>query len=169
VIDGHAEPTSASLRPLPDPAGPVGVTLAAMVKADRKFDPAKFLAGAEHAFRMIVAAFAAGERTRLRSLLADETYSAFERAISAREAAGETQRTEIREIEEVMITDASLSGSLASIVVRFVSRQVNLTLDKTGQPVAGTDAVTEIADVWTFERRMGETDLTWRLAAARSA
>lgn len=169
VIDGHAEPAAARARPLPDPAGPVGRTLASIAAADRKFDPAQFLAGAEHAFRMIVAAFAAGDRARLRPLLADETYAAFERVIGAREAAGETQRTEIREIEEVTVTDASLSGSLASIVVRFVSRQVNLTLDKAGQPVAGTDAVTEIADVWTFERRLGQADLTWRLAAARSA
>jgi predicted lipid-binding transport protein (Tim44 family) len=118
---------------------------------------------------MIVSAFASGDRSRLRPLLADDTYGAFERVISAREAAGETQRTEVREIEEVTITDASLLGSVAAITVRFVSRQVNLTLDKAGQPVAGTDAVTEIADVWTFERRLGQTDLTWRLAAARSA
>ncbi len=168
VIDGHAEPAAAHARPLPDPTGPIGRTLAAMREADRRFDAAQFLAGAEHAFRMIVAGFAAGDRVRLRSLLADQTYGAFERVIAAREEAGETQRTEIREIEEVTITDATLSGSLASIVVRFVSRQVNLTLDKAGNPVAGTDAVTEIGDVWTFERRLGQSDLTWRLAAARS-
>jgi predicted lipid-binding transport protein (Tim44 family) len=168
VIDGHAEPAPASTRALPDPAGPVGRTLSAMREADRRFDPAQFLAGAEHAFRMIVAAFAAGDRTRLRQLLADETYAAFERVISAREAASETQRTEIREIEEVTISDATLSGLLASITVRFVSRQVNLTVDKAGNPVAGTDAVTEIGDVWTFERKLGQSDLTWRLSAARS-
>ncbi len=169
VIDGHAEPAATHTRPLPDPAGPVGRTLAAISRVDRRFEPVQFLTGAEHAFRMIVAAFASGDRSRLRPLLADDTYGAFERVISAREAAGETQRTEVREIEEVTITDASLLGSVAAITVRFVSRQVNLTLDKSGQPVAGTDAVTEIADVWTFERRLGQTDLTWRLAAARSA
>jgi predicted lipid-binding transport protein (Tim44 family) len=104
----------------------------------------------------------------LRQLLADDTYTAFERVVSAREAAGEAQRTEICEIDEVTIADAHLSGSLASIVVRFVSRQVNLTVDKAGHPIAGTDAVTEIGDVWTFERRLGQPDLTWRLSAARS-
>jgi predicted lipid-binding transport protein (Tim44 family) len=169
VIDGHAEAPAGKGRDLPDPAGPVGRTLAAMREQDRRFDPAQFLAGAEQAFRMIVGAFAAGDRARLRSLLADDTYQAFERVVAAREAAGETQRTEIRAIEEVTITDAKLSQTMASIVVRFVSSQVNLTLDKAGAPVAGTDAVTEIGDVWTFERRLGEADLTWRLASARSA
>ncbi len=168
VIDGHIDAAAAGSRALPDPAGPVGRALSAMREADRRFDPAQFLAGAEHAFRIIVAAFAAGDRARLRQLLADETYAAFERVISAREAAGETQRTEIREIEEVTISDARLSGSLATIAVRFVSRQVNLTIDKAGNPTAGTDAVTEIGDVWTFERRLGQPDLTWRLSAARS-
>jgi len=169
VIDGHAEAAPAGLRAVPDPAGPVGRTLVAIRELDRRFDPAQFLAGAEHAFRMIVAAFAAGDRVRLRSLLADETYGAFERVISAREAASEQQRTEIRKIDEVSIIDATLSGAVATIVVRFVSNQVNLTLDKAGHPVAGTDAVTEIGDVWTFERRLGQADLTWRLSAARSA
>ncbi len=168
VIDGLAEPAQAGARSLPDPAGPVGRTLAAIRAADKRFDAAQFLSGAEHAFRMIVTAFAAGDRDRLRTLLAAETYAAFERVIAAREQAGETQRTEIREIEETTITDATLSGQDASIVVRFISRQVNMTTDKSGNPVAGTDAVTEISDIWTFERRLGQPDLTWRLATAHS-
>ncbi len=169
VIDGKVEPAPAGVRPLPDPAGPIGRTLAAMQSADRRFDPTQFLTGAEHAFRMIVAAFADGDRARLRPLLADETYAAFERVIAARVAAGEHQRTEIREIEEISITDASLDGALATIVVRFVSRQINITTDRAGVPVAGTDAVTQIADIWHFERRLGQPDLTWRLTDARSA
>jgi predicted lipid-binding transport protein (Tim44 family) len=118
---------------------------------------------------MIVAAFAAGDRVKLRPLLAEETYAAFERVITAREAAGETQRSDINAIEEATITDAQLAGSRATLTVRFVSRQVNITLDRTGNPVAGTDAVTEISDLWSFVRDLGQPDLTWRLAAARSA
>jgi predicted lipid-binding transport protein (Tim44 family) len=169
VIDGQAEAARAVGRVLPDPDGPVGRTLAAIHAADKRFDPAQFLSGAEHAFRMIVSAFAAGDRARLRTLLADETFSAFERVIAAREEAGETQRTEIREIEEATMTDAALSGQDASITVRFVSRQVNMTSDKSGNPVAGTDAVTEISDLWRFQRRLDQPDLTWRLASAHSA
>ncbi len=169
IIDAKADPGPSHVRPLPDPAGPVGRTMAAMQGIDRRFDPAQFLAGAEHAFRMIVGAFAAGDRARLRPLLADDTYQAFDRVIAAREAAGETQRSEIRSIDEATITDAALAGSRATITVRFVSRQVNLTLDSAGAPVTGTDAVTEISDLWSFERDLAQGDLTWRLSAARSA
>ncbi len=168
-----AEPVQAA-RALPESNGPVGRTMAAMQAQDRRFDPAQFLAGAEQAFRLIVAAFAAGQRDRLRPLLTPETFAAFEGVIAAREAEGHTQRTEIRAIEEATITDAQLAGSLATITVRFISSQVNISLDAAGNPVAGTDAVTEIHDVWSFERNLvtqpGEQpDLTWRLSAARSA
>ena len=168
LADAKADPATVA-RPLPDPSGPVGRTMAAMRGVDRRFDAAQFIAGAEHAFRMIVDAFAAGDRMRLRPLLADATYQSFEGVIAAREAAGETQRTEIRGIDEVTVTDAALSGAHAAVTVRFMSRQVNLTSDKAGQPVSGTDAVTEISDLWTFERDLAGTDLTWRLTAARSA
>lgn len=168
VTGGQVEP-AANARALPDAAGPVGRTMAAMQGVDRRFSPAQFLAGAEHAFRMIVAAFAAGERDRLRPLLSADTFTAFESVIAAREAAGHTQRTDLRAIEEVTITDAVLTDSLATLSVRFVSTQVNITSDAAGQPVAGTDAVTEIHDLWSFERDLAQPDLTWRLAAARSA
>lgn len=169
VPAGAKEQALPAVRPLPDAAGPVGRTLTAMQNEDRRFDPAQFLAGAEHAFRMIVTAFAAGERDRLRPLLTPETFAAFEGVIAAREAEKHTQRTEIRTIDEATITDAQLSGSLATITVRFVSAQVNISADAAGQPVSGTDAVTEIQDLWSFERDLGQPDLTWRLSAARSA
>ncbi len=57
-----------------------------MQAVDRSFDPAGFLDGAEKAFRLVVAAFASGDRATLRNLLADDTYRAFDQAISAREA-----------------------------------------------------------------------------------
>jgi predicted lipid-binding transport protein (Tim44 family) len=160
---------STTNRVVPDPATPVGQVLTQMRALDRSFDPARFLSGAEHAFRLIVTAFAAGDRTALRTLLADDTYRGFEQAISARESAGHTQVSEIRGMHSMTIEDAALRGSVASIVVRLVSDQTSVTNDKSGHPVAGADAVTEITDLWTFERDLAQTDPTWRLVAARSA
>jgi predicted lipid-binding transport protein (Tim44 family) len=165
IIEGHAEaPPAAPQRPLPDPASPVGQTLARMREIDRGFDPQRFLEGAEGAFRLIVANFTAGDRARLRPLLTEDTFTAFEGAIAAREAAGETQRTEIRAVTAATIEEAKLLGTLAAITVRFVSDQINLTLGKDSQPVAGTDAVTEIVDLWTFERQLDAPGPAWRLA-----
>ncbi len=170
VIEGRAEPVAATpSRPVPDPASSVGQTLAHMHAIDPTFDASRFLDGAEKAFRIIVAAFASADLTALRSLLSDDTYRAFAQAIEARVAAGHEQVSELRRIETVEIEAAELRGTAAVVTVRFVSDQVSLTRDKDGNPVAGTDAVTEITDLWTFERDLATRDPTWRLIAARSA
>jgi predicted lipid-binding transport protein (Tim44 family) len=170
IIDGRAEPVAPSAhRPVPEPVSALGQTLARMQQVDRSFDAAAFLDGAEKAFRLIVAAFAAGDRATLRNLLADDTYNAFEQAISTREAASHQQVSEIRAIPGVSIEAAELNGTVAHITVKFISDQISLTRDQSGNPVAGTDAVTEITDLWTFERDLSSSDPTWRLVAARSA
>lgn len=167
VIDAVAE-QDAPARALPDAGSPAGQTLARMRTLDPAFDPQHFLTGAEAAFRMIVTAYAAGDRTTLRPLLSDDTYRGFEGAIAARETAGETQRGEIRAIHAVAIEAATLRGNTADITVRLVSDQINETLDRDGKPVAGTDAVTEITDLWTYERELAQPDPAWRLVAAQS-
>ena len=168
IIEARAETASAT-RPVPDPASPTGQALAHMQALDHKLNPAGFLGGAEQAFRLIVTAFAAADRATLRTLLSAETFSAFDAAIAAREAAGHTQHSEIRAIPAATIEAAELRGNIASITVRFVSDQISFTSDASQNPVAGTDAVTEITDLWTFERDLTSPDPTWRLVSARSA
>ncbi len=173
VVEGRAEPAAAA-RPLPDANSPVGQRLAAIKSVERSFEPASFLRGAETAFRRIVEAFAAGDRTALRPLLTEAAFQSFEGAITAREAAGQTQRGEVKAIQQATIEQAQLveggpgGGKKALIEVRFVSDQISMTIGADGQPITGTDAVTELADRWVFERLFpGET--TWRLGEARAA
>jgi len=158
-------PSAASSWAVPDPRSPPGQALSRISAADRSFAAGRFLDGAEGAFRMIVAAFASGDRRALRELLGDDTYAGFEQAITACEAAGETQRNEIRSMAQVAIEAADLRGSIADITVRFVSDQVNLRTDPQGGVVVGSDAVTEIVDLWTFQRDLASSDPTWRLVA----
>lgn len=169
VIEGRAEASPPVARDLPDPNGAVGQTLARLRSVDANFDAAGFLAGAEKAFRIIVAAFASGDRATLRGLLNDETFNAFEQAIGVREAAAQTQVSSIHAVHSATIEGAELRGTTGTITVRFVSDQTSLTQDKDGHPVIGTDAVTEITDIWTFERDLSARDPAWRLVSARSA
>jgi predicted lipid-binding transport protein (Tim44 family) len=169
VIEGVAERPAGPARPLPDPASPAGQALARMQRVDRSFSAVRFLEGAEAAFRLIVGAFAAGQRDTLRPLLSPDTFRAFDTAITERETNGETQRTEVRAIQSATIEAADLRGTTADITVRFVTDQVNLTTGRDGTVLHGTDAVTEISDLWTFERDLAASDPTWRLVAARSA
>ena len=175
VIEGRAvKVPDPPRRALPDPASPTGQTLIAIQRIDPQFDPARFLDGAEAAFRRIVTAFAAGERTALAPLLTTDTFNAFTTAMAAREASGETQTSEIKTILDVIIEHATLrpgpaNNQIADITVRFVSHQVNMVKDKDGKPVSGSDGITELADIWGFERVLGSAEPTWRLASAQSA
>ncbi len=168
VIEGVAERTVPT-RPLPDPASPAGQALTRMQRADHGFSAVRFLDGAEQAFRIIVGAFASGQRDVLRNLLSADTYRDFDAAIAAREANRETQRTEVRAVHAATIEAADLRGRTADITVRFVTDQVSQTIAADGSVMHGTEAVTEIVDLWTFERELGSADPTWRLVAARSA
>jgi predicted lipid-binding transport protein (Tim44 family) len=160
--------TDGARRVLPASSSAAGQNLSRIAAADPSFEPNGFLDGAEGAFRMVVAAFAQGDRQTLRSLLSDDTYAGFEQAVTARENAGESQRTEIRAMQELGIEAAALNGDTAEVTVRFVSDQVNITT-RNQEIVAGADAVTEVVDIWTFQRDVSQKDPTWKLTATRSA
>lgn len=167
ILDGQALPVATG-HPVPDPRSALGERLMQIVNRTPDFDPPKFLTQAETAFRTIVTAFAAGDRATLQTWLTPGVYQTFEAAIATREAAQERHRTEIKAIRSALIEDSQLLGDQAAIIVRFVSDQINVTLDASGQPKSGTDQVTELVDLWTFERDLKAKDPAWRLAAARS-
>jgi predicted lipid-binding transport protein (Tim44 family) len=170
IIEGRAEPvpTPPAATHMPEAGTPAAQALAAMRNIDRNFDPARFLAGADQAFRIIVRAFAVGDRPALRPLLGDETYAAFDHAIAAREKSGDTQVSEIKSIQSIDIIDAAVRGRVGSMTVRIASDQMSYATDKDGRHTTGTDALTEIIDLWTFERDLSQQDPTWRLVAVRS-
>jgi predicted lipid-binding transport protein (Tim44 family) len=168
-VAAPAQPAPVSQRAVPEPVSALGQTLTQMTAIDRSFSPATFVDGAEKAFQIIVHGFAAGDRAALQPLLGEETWKAFDLAITEREKAGHTQITEVRSIHGITIETAELVGTVASIGLRIVSDQVNMTQTQSGQVLAGTDAVTEITDLWTFEHDLAQPNPIWHLVAARSA
>ncbi|GAA0585027.1 Tim44/TimA family putative adaptor protein [Craurococcus roseus] len=153
----------AGRRVIPDRRAPAGQALVRIQGVDAGFDPSRFLDGAEAAFRMVVQAFASGDRATLQALLSSDVYAGFAKALDAREAAGERQRTELRAVHEVAIEAADLRGTVADITVRFVTDQINMTTGRDGDVVLGSDAVTELTDLWTFQRDLSSADPTWKL------
>ena len=58
---------------------------------------------------------------------------------------------------------------LASVTVKFVSEQVNVTTDAGGKTVDGdASQVTTVTDIWTFSRNTRTRDPNWSLVATRS-
>lgn len=136
----------------------------AIVAADPSFDVARFLEGAQAAYRMVLEAFWSGDREELRHLVGEEVLGSFEDAITAREAVGEKLDNRLVRIDRAVIEDALLAGKVASVSVRFDADITAITRNEGGDVVAGTlnDAV-ETHDVWTFRRTLGSDDPNWLL------
>ena len=137
----------------------------AIVSADPHFDVARFLEGAQAAYRMILEAFWKADREELAYLVGDDVRATFEQAIAEREAAGHKLDNRLIRVERAVIESASLDRKLASITVRFDADIAAVTRNEEGEVIAGslTDAV-ETHDVWTFRRTLGSDDPNWLLA-----
>jgi predicted lipid-binding transport protein (Tim44 family) len=142
----------------------------AIVAADPAFDVARFIEGAQAAYRMVLEAFWKGDREELAFLADDEVRKAFEAAIDEREAAGHTLDNRLVAIERAAIEDARLDGKVAEIEIRFDAFIASVTRDKAGELIGGSmsDAV-PTNDVWTFQRDLKSRDPNWRLVETDEA
>lgn len=149
--------------------GDVKAGLTQIRVADPSFDPDYFLQGARGAFEMIVDAFARGDKETLRPLLADSVYAGFAAAIDERLQQGHELETNLVNLQAVEIVEAVMAGSLARVTVRVASEQINVTRDAAGEVVEGDPStITEVVDLWTFERDTRISDPNWRLVGTRT-
>ena len=140
--------------------------LDAIAAADSGFDAKHFITGARAAYEMVVTAFAAGDRRQLRGLLSREVYDGFDAHIGGRESRGETLETKFISIDSSAITAAELRNRTAQITVRFVSKLVSATRDRSGAVIDGnSEKVTDVTDVWTFARDVSSRDPNWKVVA----
>ena len=162
---------AAPLNPLAIDPGPAPESLAgnlhAIAAADPSFDDKSFLKGARMAFEMIVQAFAAAERGALKNLVSERLYNAFEKAITARESAGEKLEMRMLSLRDADITAARLEGGhIAFITVQFVSDQRKITIRADGSREDG--GLAQLTDSWTFRRDTQSRDPNWVLVETRA-
>jgi predicted lipid-binding transport protein (Tim44 family) len=164
------------LPPRPAPAAPASfaspldAALAQIRQADPNFDPDRFLEGARGAFEMIVSAFAQGDTTALRPLLSNDVFENFAAAIKGRQEAKQTLETSLIGIKSAEILEARMEGRTAFVTAKFVSDQVNVTRNASGEIVDGdSNRVAAITDVWTFARSTRSSDPNWALVQTSEA
>jgi predicted lipid-binding transport protein (Tim44 family) len=166
------EPAATAPEPKTPAAEPSGLAfeqgaaagIRAIISADSSFDVARFLEGAQAAYRMVLEAFWKGDRDELSYLVGEQVRETFEAAIAEREAAGQKLDNRLVAIERAAIEDARLTGRTAEIDVRFDAFVVAVTRNAEGELVAGSlsDAI-PTHDVWTFRRTLGAPDPNWLL------
>ena len=166
------EPAATAPEAKTQPAEPSGFAfdqsaaagIRAIISADSSFDVARFLEGAQAAYRMVLEAFWKGDRETLGQLVDNDVRQTFETAIAEREAAGHKLDNRLVAIERAAIEEARLERRIAEIDVRFDAFVVAVTRDADGELVAGSlsDAI-PTHDVWTFRRTLGSQDPNWLL------
>ena len=167
-----AEPAATAAEGSADRAGMPGLVyeeraaggIRAIIAADPGFDVARFLDGAQAAYRMILEAFWKGDEAELRNLVGDEVRESFLASIAERQAAGHRLDNRLVRIDRAVIDDAVLEGREASVSVRFDADIAAVTRNEAGEVIAGStsDAV-PTNDVWTFRRTIGTDDPNWLL------
>ncbi len=142
----------------------------AIISADSSFDVARFVEGAQSAYRMVLEAFWKGDREELGYLAAPSVREAFEAAINEREQAGHMLENRLVAIERAAIEDARLDGKEAEIDVRFDAYVAAVTRNAEGELIAGSlsDAI-PTNDLWTFRRTLGSANPNWVLVETDQA
>ena len=162
-------PMPAPPPPTATPVASVAAGLAEIRGTDPGFDPGEFLEGARGAFAIIVDAFAAGDKDRLRPLLDGEVFGGFAAAIDERKAAGDTMETRVVAVRHLDISEAGIGGTTARVTVKLVSEQINLLRAHDGSVVDGDpDRPVEKTDFWSFARDTRSPDPNWVLVATGS-
>ena len=151
------------------PAALSGSGISAIKKADPSFQEDQFIQGAASAFAMVLTAFAEGDLSQLRRLLGYDLFNEFSDAIRERNAENESLSLVIDEIEDVQILDGEMADGIASVTVRFVSKQTRRLFDGEGNEIVDDASVNEaVIDVWTFERDTQIADPNWKLVETSS-
>lgn len=165
------EAARASVPAADRPAQPLdeGVTvsgLAAVKARDPAFDVGQFLGGAKSAYQMIVKAFAEGDRTTLRNLLAPSVMASFDAAIAQRESEGRTETVEFSQPPRADLDRAEVKATdLARLTVRFLAEFRSRSKGPEGEAVDDR----RTAELWTFERNLKSRDPNWTLVHVDAA
>ena len=148
---------------------PLANGLTNIQRADPSFNPGEFMEGAATAFEMILNAYSAGETSVLKNLLSPDVYGNFAKAIRDREQAGEVLEDTLVDIKNAEIVEAFMESRQAAVTIKFISEQVNVTRDESGDVVDGNpNAIITVTDFWTFGRDTRSKDPNWTLVATRS-
>jgi predicted lipid-binding transport protein (Tim44 family) len=162
AVEKAAEPREPVTKPFEGNAEP---GIRAIIAAEPGFDVARFVDGAQAAYRMILESFWKGDEESLGDLVSPDVARAFGDAVTARKEAGQVLDNRLVSIERATITGATLNGKDARITMRFDALIAAVTRDAEGNVIAGsTSDALETHDVWTFARTLRSSDPNWKLS-----
>ncbi|WP_118134194.1 Tim44/TimA family putative adaptor protein [Oceanicella sp. SM1341] len=156
-IAAHAEPGSATAK-----------ALMAMKDVEPNFNVSEFMGGARQAYEMIVTGFEKGDLSGLERLLSPEVRGGFEEVIAQRKAAGLTVEANFVGVRSARLVAAEFDPktSVAELTLELVGELFVVVRNEAGEVVEGDpNHPHQQTDMFTFERRLGQSDPNWVLVA----
>ena len=120
-------------------------------KTINTFDHKQFLEGAKKAFEIIITSFNNGDKNTLKSLVSNDVYRAFEKAIDSNQ---NNPKAQFYSLIIDGIEDASVNDGKISISVNFTSEQM-LNNDEA--------SIVKNKDTGTFEKPVNSSSPKWTL------
>jgi predicted lipid-binding transport protein (Tim44 family) len=121
-----------------------------------------FINGAKSAFEIVVKSFAEEDLQSLKFLLSDKIFEGFQFAINERKSKNQKLISNIISIEKSEINSAMMIGNIASISVKFTTKQINYIINEQNQIIEGSkDLVVQLNDIWTFKKDITNQDPNW--------
>ena len=136
---------------------------------DKSFSPKKFLSGAKTAFKTIIQSYAKGEINKIKHLLSTNVFSIFSKEIKSRTRKKYILEHTLVSIKSADIENANFKSSIADIVVKFISEQVNLLKNEKGKILKGNDEYIENhTNYWTFSKDLKSSNPNWKLVVTKA-
>ena len=146
-----------------------GTALEKIYYFDQTFSTKKFLAGAKNAYQQIINSYANGEINKIKYLLDSKVFSTFSNEIKSRVKKKYTLEHTLISIKSAAVEKIYVKSSIADIVVKFVSEQVNLLKNKDGKVLKGNDEYIENhTNYWTCSKDLKSNDPNWKLIVTKA-
>ena len=136
---------------------------------DKNFSTKKFLLGAKNAFQTIIQSYAKGEINKIKHLLSTNVFSIFSKEIISRAKKKYILEHSLISLKSAGIEKINVKFSIADIVVKFVSEQVNLLKNEKGKILKGNDEYIENhTNYWTFSKDLKSSNPNWKLVVTKA-
>ena len=144
-------------------------TLEKIYYFDKSFSPKRFLSGAKIAFQTIIQFYAKGEISKIKHLLSTNVFSIFSKEIKFRIRKKYILEHTLVSLKSAGIEKINIKSSIADIVVKFVSEQVNLLKNEKGKILKGNDEYIENhTNYWTFSKDLKSSNPNWTLVVTKA-
>ena len=128
-------------------------------------DKKQFLKGAEAAYEAILTAFAAGEVSKLKTLLTSDMSDNFAAAISERNKNKINSEFTFIGIKESNLEKYEKIKNELFASVKFVSEVISVKKDKDGKVIEGNpDKIKQVTDYWKFSKNILKKGPNWYLS-----